>query len=308
MALTSLALEKAKPKEKPYKLTDGDGLHLLINPNGSKLWRFRYQFCRKEKMLSFGSFPEVSLAQAREKRTDARKLVAGGADPSQQRREDKVHAAIAQKNTFGALADEYIENLKEKGSAAESIEKNKWLLHDLASTLADRPVSEIKPAEILDILKKIEKSGRRETARRLRGTIGSVFRLAVSTLRAEADPTYALRGALLAPTVTHRPAITDETDLGALLVCLDEYDGWPTLKAALQFLILTMGRPGEVRLMRRNEVVWPKATWRVPAERMKMRRPHDVPLTRQALDVLRSVWERRSMPSEFSPRGSMSAL
>jgi integrase len=288
--LTALAIQNAKPKEKPYKLSDGDGLHLLVNPNGSKLWRFRYQF-GKEKMLSFGSWPEVSLADARDRTSEARKLVAAGKDPSQQRQSDKLQAAIAQKNTYGALAEEYLANLKEKGSSESTLEKNHWLLLELASPLIRRPVAEITPAEILDILKKIEKSGRRETARRLRGTIGSVFRLAVATLRAENDPTYALRGSLLAPTVTHRPAITDEQDLGRLLVALDEYDGWPTLKAALQFLILTMARPGEARLMRRNEVVWPKATWRIPAERMKMRRPHDVPLSRQALEVLRSVWE-----------------
>lgn len=164
------------------------------------------------------------------------------------------------------------------------------MLLDLASPLAKRPIAEITAAEILIILKKYEKAGLRETAKRLRGVIGAVFRLAIATLRAQSDPTYALRGAIASPVVSHRPAITDEGQLGALLLAIDECTCWPTLKAALKFLALTMMRPGEVRHMRRNEVIWPSATWRIPAERMKMRRPHDVPLSRQALAVLREVW------------------
>jgi integrase len=140
------------------------------------------------------------------------------------------------------------------------------------------------------ILKRIEKTGRRETARRLRGAIGTVFRYGITTLRATNDPTFALRGALLKPVVQHRPAITDEARLGGLMVSIDEYDGWPTVRAALQLIALTMTRPAEVRLMRRSEIIWPKATWRIPAERMKMRVPHDVPLSKQALAILRDIW------------------
>ena len=154
-----------------------------------------------------------------------------------------------------------------------------------------RPITAITPAEILVLLQRIEKTGRRETARRLRGTIGSVFRLAIVTLRATNDPTFALRGALLRPNVQHRAAITDERELGALMRSIDEYDGWPTLRAALQLVALTMMRPGDVRHMCRSEIVFPKAVWHIPAERMKMRRPHDVPLSDQALTVLRGIWE-----------------
>jgi integrase len=169
--------------------------------------------------------------------------------------------------------------------------KNRWLLEDLASPLAKRPISEITSAEILTILKKVEKSGRRETARRLRGAIGTVFRLAAATLRAPTDPTYALKDALAPPVVVHRPAITDERKLGALMLAIDEYDGWPTLKTAMLFLALTMARPCEVRFMRRNEIVWQQSTWRIPKERMKMRDAHDVPLSRQAIAVLRNIWD-----------------
>ena len=241
-------------------------------------------------MLALGSFPEVSLAAARTKRDDAKKLLASGIDPSTQRKLDKIAAAVAAANTFGAIAAEYLVRLKEKNSAETTIIKNRWLLEDLAAPLKNRPISSISPAEILIILQKIEKSGRRESARRLRGVIGSVFRLAIATLRAKDDPTYALRGALLPPIVQHRPAITDEVQLGALMRNIDEYDGWPTLRAAMLLLALTMTRPGDIRFMRRSEIVFPKALWRIPAERMKMRRPHDVPLSRQALAVLRSVW------------------
>jgi integrase len=290
MYLTLFSIQSAKPREKPYKLTDGNGLHLLVNPNGSKLWRLRYRFGGKQNMLALGSFPEITLASARTKREDARRLVAEGIDPSQQRKNDKVAANIAAKNTFAHIVAEYIENLRERGSVETTIEKNRWLLEDLAKAISLKPISEVTPADILGILRRIEKSGRRDTARRLRGTIGSVFRFAVATLRATSDPTYALRGALLPPKVTHRAAIIDEAKLGALMMSIDEYDGWPTLRAALLLCALTMTRPGDVRHMRRSEIVFPKALWRIPAERMKMRRPHDVPLSTQALAVLRDIW------------------
>lgn len=290
MALTSLAVENATHREKPYKLSDGDGLFLLVKSKDSKLWRFRYHFAGKERMLALGTFPAVSLASARRKRDEARELLSKGKDPSHQRKLEKLAAVAAANNTFGSIAEEHLAELKESGAAERTLDKMRWLLLDLASPLTQRPIAEISPAEILVILKQVEKSGRRETARRLRGVIGKVCRLAVATLRAPADPTYALQGALLRPLVHHRPAITDERPLGALMLSIDEFDGWPTLKSALVFTALTMTRPGEVRQLRRNEIIWPKATWRIPAERMKMRRPHDVPLSRQALAVLRDVW------------------
>lgn len=291
MVLSTFGIQNAKPKGKRYTLADGNGLHLLVKPTGVKLWRFRYRFGSKANMLSFGSYPEVSLATAREKRDEARKLLAAGSDPSQQKKLDKIAAATAANNTFGAIAEEHLASQKEGGTAETTLIKNRWLLQQLAAPLWDRPIAEITPAEILVILRKVEKSGRRETARKLRGIIGKIFRIAVATLRATNDPTYALRDALAAPVVTHRPAITDERELGALLAAIDDYDGWPTLRAALQFIALTMTRPGEVRFMRRSEIIWPKAMWRIPAERMKMRRPHDVPLSKQSLAVLRDVWE-----------------
>ena len=289
--LSQLAIARAAPRERPYKLSDGGGLHLLVNTNGRKLWRFRYRFMAVEKMLALGAYPDVPLASARKRRDDAKKLLAEGQDPSEQKKLDRVAAETVARNTFGAVASDYIDRLITEGAAAATVKKNRWLLEDLASPLSKRPVSAITPAEILVLLQRIEKTGRRETAHRLRGIVGSVFRLAVATLRASNDPTYALRGALLKRMVTHRAAIIDERELGVLMQAVELYDGWPTIRAALQLLALTMTRPGDVRLMRRSEIVFPKALWRIPAERMKMRRPHDVPLSRQALAVLREIWE-----------------
>jgi integrase len=288
--LTQFAIVKAVAKDRPLKLSDGGGLHLLVQLGGSKQWRFRYRFAGRENMLAFGPFPTVPLAAARTKRDDARRLLADGMDPAVKRKLDRIAAATAAQNTFGAVAAEYLANLEANGAAESTISKNRWMLQDLAAPLTRRPMLDIVPAEILTILKRIEKSGRRETTRKLRGVIGSVFRYAIVTLRATTDPTFALRGALLKPKVTHRAAIIDERELGALMVSIDEYDGWPTLRAALQLLALTMTRPGDVRHMRRSEINIHMAVWSIPAERMKMRRPHDVPLSRQAIAILEDLW------------------
>src|SRR5271168_521692 len=290
MPLTHFDIRNTKPADKPFKLSDGGGLFLLVQPNGSMLWRLKYRFVGKERALSFGAYPTVSLADARTKRDEAKKLLDKGKDPSSEKRLERLARESAARNTFGLIAEEYIEHLKANGMAEITVEKNRWLLQDLAKPLANRPIAEITPAELLDLLKRVEKSGRRETARRLRGVMGSVFRLAVVTLRATTDPTFALKGALLRPNVKPRSAITDEKKLGGLLRAIDEFDGWPTLRAALKFCSLTFARPGEVRGATRSEINFDKAVWRIAAERTKMRRPHDVPLSRQSVDVLKNIW------------------
>ncbi len=290
MYLSNFAITKAKPKDKPYKLSDGHGLHLLVEPNGSKLWRFRYRFAGRENMLAFGAYPIVSLAAAREKREQTRKLLAAGTDPSAKRKLEKSAAATVTANTFGAIVDEVLANKESNEAASSTLDKNRWLLKDLAEPLANRPISEITAAEILQLLKRIETSGRRETARRLRGLIGSVFRYAIVTLRATSDPTIATHGALLAPKVNHRAAIIDEKQLGGLMRAIDDYDGWPTVAAALKFTALTFARPGEVRGATRKEFDFAKAIWSISEERTKMRRPHEVPLSRQAIAVLQGIW------------------
>jgi len=290
MPLSEFGVRSAKAKEKPYKLFDGGGLFLLVQPNGSKLWRLKYRFMGTEKVLSFGPYPLVGIADARGKRDEAKKHLLDGTDPAAKKREEKLAAITAHRTTFGLIAEEYLERMRERGASERTQNKNTWLLMDLAAPLAKRPITQITAAEILHLFQKIETSGRRETARRLRGVMGSVFRYAIVTLRAEIDPTQALRGALLPPVVNGRAAITDERRFGQLLADIDEYDGWPTIKAALQFLALTCVRPGEVRGATREELDRAKAIWRIPAARMKMRAPHVVPLSRQALAVLEDVW------------------
>lgn len=290
MPLTQFQLTNAKPAARPYKLSDGGGLHIIVKPNGSKLWRLKYRYLGVERVLSFGAFPLFSIAEARTKRDEARKLLASGVDPSVKKKLNRIAAETAARNTFGLVAEEFIGSYDARGAAEATKAKQRWLLLDIAAPLANRPIAEITPAEILDLLKRIERSGRRETARRLRSRMSAVFRYAIVTLRASNDPTIALVGAITPPRVTHRAAITDERQLGGLLRAIDEFQGWPTVKAALLFVALTCARPGEVRGARRSEIDFAKAVWRIPAERTKMRRPQDVPLSRQAIDVLRDIW------------------
>ena len=290
MPLSHFAISKAAPRPRPYKLSDGSGLHLLVEPNGSKKWRFRYRFGGREKMIGLGTYPATSLADARAKRERCAQSLEAGVDPSAQRRESKAAELIAASSTFGAVAAEVLANKEANEAASATLSKNRWLLENLAAPLAARPIAEITAAEILEILRRIEKSGGAETARRLRGAIGSVYRYAIVTLRAKSDPTIAIHGALLPPKVRHRAAIIDEKALGGLMRAIDSYDGWPTVAAAMKFTALTFARPGEVRGALRKEFDLAKAVWRISPERNKMRRPHDVPLSPQAIQVIRDIW------------------
>ena len=290
MALSEFAINKAKHRDKPYRIADGDGLNLLLQPNGSKSWQLRYRFNGKENVLSFGKYPIITLGEARQKRNDAKKLIYEGIDPSVKRKTDKIAAKNAARETFGLVADDYLQQMTDNGASEATLAKNTWLLKNLAKPLERRPIREIHAAEILDVLKRIEQSGRRESARRLRGTISSVYKLAIVTLRADENPTMHLHGALLTPQRVGRAAIVDERRFGQLLNDIDDFDGWPTIKAALKFLALTCVRPGEVRGAKREEMDFEKAIWHIPAERMKMRAPHEVPLSKQALSVLEEIW------------------
>ena len=181
MPLSHFQLTNAKPAAKPYKLSDGGGLHVIVNPSGSKLWRLKYRFLGKERLLSFGEFPLFSLAEARAKRDEAKRLLASGIDPNVKKKLDQLAAETAARNTFGLVAEEFINTYDARGSAETTKSKQRWLLLDIASPLANRPIAEITPAEVLDLLKRVERSGRRETARRLRSRISAVFRYAIVT-------------------------------------------------------------------------------------------------------------------------------
>ncbi len=229
MQLSEFKIRKAKSREKAYKLSDGGGLFLLVKPNGSKLWRQKYYFQNKERLLSHGQYPAVSLAKARRKRDQTRELLAEGTDPAVQKKLDQLDAELASRTTFKLVAEEYIESLSERELAPATMRKKRWYLLDLASPIHKRPINEITSAELLYLLKSIEKSGRRETAKKMRGALSAVFRLAILTLRAENDPTFPLRDALLPPKVTGRAAITDEKQFGKLLRSFNEFTGWPII-------------------------------------------------------------------------------
>ncbi len=290
MALTDLKIRKAKAREKPYKLADGGGLFLLIKPNGSKLWQQKYRYHGAERLLSHGQYPDVSLAQARQKRDKARAVLAEGGDPSVRKRLDQIEAETQARNTFLLVAEEYLHMAYERELADATMRKKIWQVHTLAAPLHHRPIRDITSAEILHLLKRIERSGRRETAKKLRGTLSGIFRLAVVTMRADNDPTQALKGALLPVKTTNRAAITDEKLFGQFLCDLDDYTGAGVIKDALLFQILTMTRPGEVRGAKQYEFDLEARTWTIPAERTKMRRDHIVPLSDQALELIKAHW------------------
>lgn len=311
MALSELQFRNAKAREKLYKLSDGGGLQLWIFPNGAKRWRVAYRFAGKPKTLSLGVYPQVTAKQAREALAKAKALLAAGQDPSLVRKLTKATNASAAANTFDAIADELLAKKQREGKAQRTSNKIEWLLSLVRPDLGPRPVAQITAAEVLRVLKQVEARGKLETAKRLRATIGQVFRLAIATGRAENDPTGALRGALAAPVVRHRAAIIDPKGFGALLRAIDDYDGTPETKAALQLSAFTFCRPGEIRSAEWAEIDLQNAVWSIPAEKMKMRRPHRVPLSKEAVAVLESIQRitgnyRFVFPSTTSQKRCMS--
>ena len=286
--LNDTRIRSAKAGERDYKLTDFDGLYLLVRPNGSKLWRFAYRFDGKQKQIALGAYPDLPLADAREQRETSRKLLASGKDPSLERRLQKI-ARAAGGNTFREVADELLEKHRREGRAEATLKKNRWLLEVAYGLFGNRAVGEVTAAELLAALRKFEVRGRYESARRLRAVAGMVFRYAIATGRAMRDISVDLRGALTTPTVNHRAAITDPVELGALLRAIQGYSGQPTTRLALDLSALLFVRPGELRFARWKEIDFDKAVWIVPAATMKMKRPHRVPLSRQALVILREL-------------------
>jgi len=286
--LSDTAIRNAKLRDKAFKLSDTKGLFLLIHPNGGKYWRLKYRFDGKESALALGVYPDVSLADARRKRDEKRELISQGFDPGAQKRIDKLTAKISRETTFAMLADELCERKVKEGKAAETLRKVRWLLDLACPALGARPITEVQPIEILAVLKKIEAAGHLETARRLRAVIGEVFRLAVQTARASVDPTSSLKGAIRAPRPQPRAAILDPIEFGGLLRVIDGYSSL-VVRSALQLLTILFQRPGEIRGACWNEFDLEKAIWEIPASRMKMRRPHRVPLPRQAIEILNSL-------------------
>lgn len=286
--LNDTLIRSAKPRERDYKLSDFDGLYLLVCSNGSKLWRFAYRFDGKQKQIALGAYPQVTLADARDHREASRKLLANRKDPSVERRLEKI-ARQAGGNTFREVAEEILDKQRREERSEATLRKKRWLLEPAYAAFGDRPVSEVTAPELLHALRKFELRGRYESARRLRAVAGMVFRYAIATGRASRDISIDLRGALTTPKVKHRAAITEPKDLGALLRAIEGYNGQPTTRLALQLSALLFVRPGELRLARWTEIDFAKAVWIVPAATMKMKRPHRVPLARQAIVLLREL-------------------
>ena len=286
MKLSDVAVRSAKAKPKSYKMADGAGMYLLVQPNNNKYWRLDYRFGGKRKTLALGVYPQVSLKAAREKREEAKRQLSDGIDPGHSRKIEKLTGAANAGTTFRAVAEELIEKMVREERAKVTIDKTKWVFEFAYPYFGDRPIAEITAPEILLALKSVEGRGKYETAKRLRSKIGQVFRLAVATGRAERDPTTDLRGAITAPTVKHYATITDPKEIGALLGAIDGYTGHLTTRLALQLIALTFVRPGELRHGEWQEFDLENAVWEIPAAKMKMRRLHRVPLSVQALDIL----------------------
>ena len=243
LPLTDTAIRNAKPGLKRVKLSDGGGLHLLIQPYGTKLWRLAYRFGGKQKLLAFGIYPAVSLAEARARRDAAKQLLADDIDPSVRRKLEKQASVI----TFRLVAEELLDKMQREGRAPRTLTKTRWLLEFAFPTVGERPIAKVNALELLDVLRKIEARGNYETARRLRSTCGMVFRYAIATGRAERDPSVDLRGALTAPKVKHRATILEPAAIGALLRAIEGFDGQTTIRAALRLAPLVFVRPGELR-------------------------------------------------------------
>ncbi|QCI93387.1 integrase arm-type DNA-binding domain-containing protein [Novosphingobium sp. EMRT-2] len=296
MPLTDTAVRNAKPREKAFKLGDSGGLYLQVTPTGAKLWRLKYRVHGKEKKLAIGVYPEISLADARAKRDAAKAELASGKDPSREKQRRAIIAKADAGNTFALIASEFIAHKRRDGNRAwapKTADKNEWLIGLLTPSLGSIPIADIEPAEVLHAVRKIEARGAIESARRALQLAGGVFRYAVATTRLRSDPTRDLKGALLSPDVKHRAAILDPKKLGELLRAIDGYNGHYTTKFALELAPHVFVRPGELRHAEWPEIDFDKSVWAIPAARMKMRKPHHVPLSRQALEIFRRLYAVR---------------
>jgi integrase len=287
MALTDTAVRNAKPREKAYKLFDGGGLFLMVNPNGSRYWRLKYRFNGKEKLLALGVYPDVSLKSARDRRDEARTKIADGIDPSELKKAEKASQSNA--DSFETVSREWWSQREPHWSKTHSSRIILRLKKDVFPWIGSRPIGEISAPELLTVLRRIENRGAIETAHRIHQSCGQIFRYAVATGRTERDPSADLKGALPPTRQRHHASITDPKKIGELLRAVDGYEGSFVTRCALQLAALTFVRPGELRHAEWSEIDIDKAEWRIPAEKMKMRVAHIVPLSRQAIQVLQEL-------------------
>ena len=307
MSLTDPAIRNAKPGEKPIKLADEKGLYLLIVPAGGKWWRLDYRFAGKRKTLSMGTYPEVSLKEARDKRDDARKQLAQGIDPGETRKTMKA-AQSAEADTFEVVAREWHTKFSPTWTPEHGERIIRRFERDIFPWMGKRPIREITAPELLAALRRIESRGALDTAHRAHQNCGQVFRYAVATGRADRDPSGDLRGALPPVRDKHHASITDPKGIGELLRAIDDYRGSFVTQCAMRLAPLVFVRPGELRSAEWSEFDFDKAEWRIPGEKMKMRDPHIVPLSTQAAAILLELQPltgrgRYVFPSARTPNG-----
>jgi integrase len=280
--------DTAKATARPYNLADGGGLFLYVTPTGGRLWRLKCRHAGREQLLSFGAYPTISLADARQKREEAKRQLANGKSPALEKKRAAIAARASRENTFAKVAEEVVAKREREGLAATTAAKLRWYA-SLLARIGERPVGEIEAFELLEPLRKIEASGRHETATNALAFAGRVFRYAVATGRARRDVAADLRGALTAPKVTHHAAILDAEGAGRIMRSIDAYKGQRQTRLALALLAHTFPRPGELRLAEWSEFDLDAATWRIPAARTKMRKEHLIPLSTQVVTILREM-------------------
>jgi len=286
MPLTDITVKNAKPSAKSVRLHDERGLYLEISPAGGKWWRFKYRFDDKEKRLSLGVYPDVGLKMARQRRDDARKMLADGVDPGENRKAVKAAKSERAANSFEVVAREWFSKKSQSWAPSNADKILARLENDAFPWLGSRPIADITSPEVLKILRRVEDRGAIESAHRVRNYCGQIFRYAIATGRTDRDPSADLKGALPTPVKTHRAAITDPKAIAELLRAIDSYQGYFVTKCALRLAPLLFVRPGELRKAEWTEFDLDKAEWNIPAERMKMRDPHLVPLSTQAVEIL----------------------
>lgn len=292
MALTDIQVKTAKPKEKDYKLTDGNGMFLLVAASGGKRWRLKYRFGGKEKQLALGTYPDISLQEARKKCHEARNLLANGHDPSaakQALKEVRAEQAELAENTFEVVAREWHKKFSSQWSPGHAVTIMDRLTRDVFPWLGSKPVSEVRPLDLLAILRRVEGRGALETAHRIRTICGQVLRYATATGRAERDFAADLRGALPPTREKHHAALTEPKEVAELLRAIEGFKGTFHVKCALKLAPMLFVRPGELRQMEWSELDLDGAQWNIPAEKMKMKIPHIVPLAKQAVEILREL-------------------
>lgn len=320
MPLTHAAVQSARATDKPQKLFDGNGLFLLIAPTGGKWWRLKYRFGGKEKLLSLGTYPDVSLKDARERRDAARKLLADGIDPGDARKAEKRTARLNAENSFEAIAREWHGKFSPDLSESHAKRNLRRLEVHVFPRLGGRPIASIEPPEVLDILQRIERKGTIETAHRVRVLIGQVMRYAIATARATRDVSADLRGAIPPAKVTHHAAVTEPKQLGGLLRAIEGYEGTAVVTAALRLAPLLFQRSGELRQAEWAEFDLDGAMWTIPSARMKRKKAakefgpdHIVPLSAQAVAILQELYlqtgrGRFVFPSLRGPQRPMSDM